>query len=472
MNGNASIIVLFRRTLRVSDNEALFEASKRNLPIIPIYVYDRYEHRQGAAAKWWLHRSLVSLDESFRALGLKLVIRKGELQPEVSSLAKESNCSVVYWSRSYDPEIKQGEDKLEAFLQKKGIQVQTFNSTLLIEPKDLKNKQGKPYQVYTPFSKSVFLADIRKPFPIPRDLKRPRSWPKSIEISKLGLKPKIRWDKGLLEVWNPGEAKAQEILERFSRRTIKRYNVSRDFPAVQGTSKLAPYIHFGEISPQQVWWRLFRHMDQECTKVFLKQLIWREFAYYLLQHFPYTERQPLRKNFEKFPWNRSKKMLRAWQQGQTGYPIVDAGMRELWHTGWMHNRVRMIVASFLTKDLFVNWTEGAKWFWDTLVDADLANNTMGWQWVAGCGADAAPYFRIFNPVLQGERFDPTGDYVKKWIPELAALEPRYVHQPWEAPKVVLDRAGICLGRNYPNPLIDHNECRHKAMTLYYRYLTK
>jgi deoxyribodipyrimidine photo-lyase len=285
----------------------------------------------------------------------------------------------------------------------------------------------------------------------------------------LDLEPKIDWATGIRATWTPGEAGAQRELRRFLRDDFERYASERNLPGKTGTSRLSPHLHFGEISPREVWHVLLAHRNAAnaiSVDAYLRELGWREFAYHLLFHFPFTTNEPLRREFMRFPWRTDRKLLKAWQDGRTGYPLVDAGMRELWATGWMHNRVRLVVASFLTKHLRIRWEEGAYWFWDTLVDADLANNTLGWQWTSGCGADAAPYFRIFNPLLQSEKFDPDGDYIRHWLPELTYIPTPWIHKPWLAPERILSDAGIQLGSTYPLPIVVHEEARREALAAF------
>jgi deoxyribodipyrimidine photo-lyase len=324
--------------------------------------------------------------------------------------------------------------------------------------------------VFTPFWRHCkALADPAEPLPAPTALRAPARPPTSQPIESLGLLPSLDWPAGLAAAWSPGEQGALCRLERFTSEALEDYSSRRDQPGAPGTSQLSPHLHFGEIGPRQIWHAVRRAAQAQGRNFswrdsqFLAELGWREFAHHLLYHFPHTPEQPLRANFAQFPWRSSRVLLRAWQRGATGYPIVDAGMRELWRTGWMHNRLRMITASFLVKDLLLHWTDGARWFWDTLVDADLASNTLGWQWVAGCGADAAPFFRIFNPVAQGNRFDAAATYVRRWVPELAALPDRWIQEPWAAPAAVLDAAGITLGVDYPKPLVDHAAARQSAL---------
>ncbi|GAB4193448.1 MAG: hypothetical protein Kow00105_07640 [Phycisphaeraceae bacterium] len=341
----------------------------------------------------------------------------------------------------------------------------------MYEPWEVQTKSGGPYKVFTPFWRACSqLPAPSRPVRAPTQIPAPGAWPESCELEALHCLPTVDWAAGMREAWQPGEAGAHTRLKSFLDRAIDDYQDQRDRPDISGTSRLSPHLHFGEISPRRVWHavndRIRSHQSkayQSSANEFLRQLFWREFAYHLIYHFPHTSDEPLRPQFQRFPWDKNDAALKAWQRGRTGYPIVDAGMRELWHTGWMHNRVRMIVASFLVKDLLLNWRHGAEWFWDTLVDADLANNTLGWQWAGGCGADAAPYFRVFNPVLQGRKFDPEGRYVRRWIPELAKLDSRWVHEPWNAKPEDLQAAGIELGRDYPRPIVDHSQARDRAL---------
>jgi deoxyribodipyrimidine photo-lyase len=380
-------------------------------------------------------------------------------------LINESGARGVVWNRRYEPDTIEREKGIKSELRGRGLEVESFNSLLLFEPWEISTKEGSPYRVYTPFSKTCFARGVtRKLFPAPE--LPPCSSFNSLEISDLGLMPETDWTGGINEVWVPGEPGAKIALSSFLEAAVQVYDEERNRPDRPATSRLSPHLHFGEISPLQIWYALDELNlpdDQAGILTYRKELLWREFAYHLLYYYPFTAFEPLRDEFKRFPWEMNRKLLKAWQRGQTGYPIVDAGMRELWHTGWMHNRVRMIVASFLVKDLLIPWQEGAKWFWDTLVDADLASNTMGWQWTAGCGADAAPFFRIFNPTSQGERFDPNGDYVRRWVPELARLPAKYIHSPWAAPPIELRDAQIELGKNYPAPIVDHSYARGRAL---------
>lgn len=464
-------ILWFRQDLRISDHPALHAALKKG-PIIPIYIWAPEEEGEwppGAASRWWLHRSLESLKKDLIDLGYPLIIRKGPSLKHLMEIAKQTRASAIFWQDSYEPTIIQRDAFIKEALNQKGIETYTSKGSLLFDPSTITTKSNSPFKVFTPFW-NCCLKTLNIDPPLPKIPKNKFEVPKieSLSISDLDLLPKIPWDKGLQETWLPGEKNAHKALEKADLK-IGEYSVARDRPDLEGVSKLSPYLHFGELSPRQVY-----HALKNCqsSEVFLRQIGWREFAYYLLYHFPHTPTEPLREDFNRFPWKSNKQALSAWQKGQTGYPFVDAGMRELWHTGWMHNRVRMIVASFLVKDLKIPWQEGTHWFWDTLVDADLANNTLGWQWTAGCGADAAPYFRIFNPTSQGEKFDVTRSYVKKWVPELSNLPDKWLYKPWLAPDLELHKAGILLGKDYPYPILDHSKARKEALEAYHKLQSK
>lgn len=417
-------IVWFRQDLRLADNPALDAAIKRGEPIIPLYIWspeDDGDWPPGAASRWWLHHSLKALDEAFRERGSQLILAKGRATQVLPKVADDSGATAVYWNRRYEPAAIECSAAVKKVLASRGLETKSFNSTLLAEPWDILNLSGKPYRVYTPYMRRmVHDLDPATPLRAPSKLKSPSKRTQSLSLASLDLMPSIEWYAGLAERWQqPGEDGALSTLKRFISHKLARYKAERDQPALDATSGLSPHLHFGEIGPRQIWHALGA---KGRTSTFLHELIWREFAYHLLYHFPESTTKPLRAEFARFPWKKNAKHLKAWQRGQTGVPMVDAGMHELWITGVMHNRVRMIVGSFLVKNLLQPWQEGTRWFWDTLVDADLANNTLNWQWVAGSGADAAPYFRIFNPVTQGERYDPEGEYVRKWAPD-ATREP-------------------------------------------------
>jgi deoxyribodipyrimidine photo-lyase len=462
-------IVWFRQDLRIIDQPALSAAIKRNAPIIPVYIWNPQEcgkWQAGAASKWWLHHSLLSLEKELDQLGLKLIIRTGASLANLKKIAEESQADAIFWNRCFEPFNLTREAAIQACLQKEGLSIHAFNGSLLYEPWKILNKQNKPFQVFTPFwTHCLNSASSADPLPKPISATTYPEKIRSESIHSLDLLPHVRWDVGLEASWQPGPEGAHNKLKQALKLVIPNYIPNRDRPDLAGTSQLSPHLHFGEISPQQIRQAVQaeKDLDKNQAEAFLRQLGWREFSYYLLYHFPDTTEKPLHQKYSSMPWLENEPALRSWQNGTTGYPIVDAGMRQLWKTGWMHNRVRMIAGSFLVKDLLIHWIEGAKWFWDTLVDADLANNTLGWQWVGGCGADAAPYFRIFNPVLQGEKFDPLGDYVKKWIPELKHLPNKWIHKPWNAPNEVLKQAGVILGETYPYPIVDHHDARLRAL---------
>jgi deoxyribodipyrimidine photo-lyase len=472
-------IFWLRLDLRLADNPALHAAIRHGGAVIPVFVYAPDEDapwQSGRASNWWLHYSLTVLDKRLREHNSRLIIRRGPTLKILRQIVKETGATAVFWNRRYEPAVIARDAKVLESLRADGLKVESFNGALLREPWAIKNKSGRPFQVFTPFWKHCLgLGEPAEPSPAPRKIRAPEKWPAALSIEELALLPKNDWASCMRAAWQPGEGGALKNLKQFLRDVFERYADSRDRPDLTGTSRLSPHLHFGEISPRQVWHEVAAFVGnhrllktQWRNSQFLAELGWREFAHHLLYHFPRTPEEPLRRDFEKFPWRADMELLRSWQKGLTGYPIVDAGMRELWTTGWMHNRVRMLVASFLVKDLLFPWQFGARWFWDTLVDADLAQNTLGWQWTAGCGADAAPYFRIFNPTSQGEKFDPNGDYVRRWCPELEQLPAEHIHEPQAAPPEVLRAAGVELGRNYPQPIVAHLKAREVALAAFAR----
>lgn len=463
----------FTNDLRLADNPGLTAAARDHKTVVPLYLLDDSDPwAAGGASRWWLHKSLASLSTTIAAAGGDLLLRRGDTVQEIVALVKQLRLDAVYFSRAYEPWLARVQQQVHDVLTESGITCKRFGGRLLLEPEQILNKQGKPFQVFTPFYKHTKgLLSVQRPLEqatVSWAQIEPRQ-PLSDELSDWHLLPEHpNWAEGFESHWQPGEEGAKLTLNECAGAVAEHYLETRDFPAEAGTSQLSPALHFGELSPRQVWYSLVAEpqLSFESVQPLLRQLIWREFNYYLLHHWPHITHLPFKPSFAQFPWQKDARALKAWQQGLTGYPIVDAGMRELWHTGWMHNRVRMVVASFLTKHLQIHWHEGAKWFWDTLVDADLANNSGGWQWVAGSGADAAPYFRIFNPILQGEKFDKDGGYIRKWVPELSALPNKYIHSPWRAPKEVLATAGIVLGSNYPHPIVEHDQARESALFAY------
>lgn len=435
----------FRQDLRLADHPALQAAIARGEPVIPIFLWcpdEEGEWAPGAAARWWLHQSLGRLARDLERLGSQLVIRQGkDSLAALRKLITETGATAVYWSRRYEPLVIARDRHIKETLRAEGLEVRSFNAALLVEPWDVQNLSGKPFQVFTPFWRRV-MTDLTPPapLPVPKKIPPPKRWPTGVAIEALRLMPKIHWYGGMQQSWSPGERGAAKLLDAFLDGPVKNYGDTRNLPAVGGTSRLSPHLHFGELSPRQVWhaapkWR---------SSQFMTEIGWREFAHHLLYHFPRTTNEPLRSDFARFPWRDDERELAAWRGGRTGIPLVDAGMRELWETGWMHNRVRMVVASFLVKNLRMHWLHGARWFWDTLVDADLASNTLGWQWAAGCGADAAPYFRVFNPTSQAEKFDPDGEYVRRWIPELGGKS----------------------AKAYPSPIVDLKASRESALAAF------
>jgi deoxyribodipyrimidine photo-lyase len=473
----STALVWFRNDLRLADNPALGRALAAHERVVPVYVHAPGEAGvwpHGAASRWWLHQSLAALDARLRVRGSRLLLRAGPSLAGLGALAGEVSAAAVYWNRRYEPALVQVDRAVKAGLAEMGTACESLPGNLLAEPWTVRTQAGGPFRVFTPFWRAC-QRDLHPlaPPPAPEALPPVPDRLASLPLAALGLLPAVPWHTRIERAWTPGEAAALARLEHFLDRDLRDYPGRRDVPSVPGTSRLSPHLHFGEVSPRQVAWALQAAEDEggaaarAASEVYLRELGWREFAHHVLFHFPGTPDAPLDPRFLEFPWRAAAgELVRAWQRGRTGIPLVDAGMRELWGQGWMHNRVRMVVASLLTKNLRVPWQEGARWFWDTLVDADLANNTLGWQWASGCGADAAPYFRIFNPVRQGERFDPAGEYLRRWLPELARLPDRWIHQPWRAPAGVLEAAGVHLGRDYPTPVVDLETSREEALAAY------
>jgi deoxyribodipyrimidine photo-lyase len=474
---DTTALVWFRRDLRLADNPALHAAAGSGAHVVALYIHAPAEEgpwAAGAASRWWLHHSLASLDAALRARGVSLTLRTGTSLQALVEVARETGATAVHWNSAYEPALVERDTGIKAELRRQGLQCHSHNASLLVEPWDLRTALGGPYRVFTPFWRAAQerLRELPPPLPPPPLLTPTPRPPGSVALPALGLLPGVAWDQGLAATWTPGEMGALTRLGEFCRDALATYDTGRNRPDLAGSSRLSPHLRFGEVGPRQCLaavQSLQAHLSPEAARSaesFVRELGWREFAYHLLHHFPHTTERPLDERFERFAWTAAPAWLEAWQRGRTGYPIVDAGLRELWTTGWMHNRVRMIAASLLTKNLRQHWLAGARWFWDTLVDADLASNTLGWQWTAGCGADAAPFFRIFNPVLQAERYDPERAYLRRWLPELARLPDAWIHRPWQAPAPVLAAAGVQLGRDYPLPIVDFPASRQAALDAY------
>lgn len=464
MTTEPPVILWFRRDLRLQDNPALTAAAEAGRRIIPLYILDTAgsERPMGAASRWWLDKSLSALDGALRERGSRLILRAGDPEAVLRQMVEETGADHLFMNRLFEPDAFARDADIAHALKDEGVTCRGFNGSLLSKPGDIRTGQGGPYKVFTPFLKALLAQmELRPHTTGPRAVSSPTV--KSESLSDWDLHPtKPDWSKGF--DWTPGEAGAGDALSAFIKRGLQTYNKGRDHPAQPGASRLSPHLHWGEIAPWRVVERV-RASDTPQAQIdkFVSELAWRDFSAQLLHAFPQITDTAFRPEYDQMPWREDARGLKAWKTGQTGYPIVDAGLRQLWTTGWMHNRVRMIVASFLVKDLLIDWRKGEAWFWDTLVDADLGNNVQNWQWVAGSGADAAPYFRVYNPVSQGQKFDADGQYVRRWIPELKRLPDKWLHQPWAAPGEVLDQAGVRLGRDYPRPILDHAEARDRAL---------
>ncbi|MEM8988148.1 MAG: deoxyribodipyrimidine photo-lyase [Pseudomonadota bacterium] len=470
------LIVWFRNDLRRADNPALRAAANAGRPVVCLFVLDDEtpgDWALGGAARWWLHASLGAFSSDLEKAGGRLILRRGRARDVVPAFAREMKAAGVYWNRRYDVAGKAEDGEIKETLKKQDLDARSFNGALLYEPWEIVTGSGGPYRVFTPFWKALRRAEGPKPpLPAVTKLQAPKGAIKSDVLDDWALPPTAPdWSGGLHATWTPGETGARKRLKAFLAGPIRTYGEDRNRPDRAGTSMLSPHLRFGEISPRTIWAETVGAMeagdapDGEAEK-FLSEVAWREFSYSLLHYNEDFPEEPLQKKFAAFPWRQDEAHLNAWRRGRTGYPIVDAGMRQLWETGWMHNRVRMIVGSFLVKHLLLHWREGEDWFWDTLVDADLANNAAGWQWIGGCGADAAPYFRIFNPMTQGDKFDPDGAYVRRYVPELRDMPAKHIHQPWDAPAPVLEAAGVIIGKTYPAPIVDHAEARKRALAAY------
>lgn len=475
-------ILWLRQDLRLRDHPALHAAAKCDAPLLPVYIWETDENDRwlpGAAARTWLHHALEILEKELKGLGSCLVLKKGDPRKVLPKLAKELHVGTVFWTRRYEPAAAARDREIHKLLGDQGQSVETFNGRLLREPWEVTNEHDQPLRVFTPYWKRCIKDwEPDKTLPAPTRLPAP---PKveGERLENLHLLPEKegRWDLKLDRHWDIGEKGGWKHLRAFVEyEGLGGYSNRRNGLADQGTSSLSPYLHWGHLSPREIWWGVRERLNANKNESdgaaatsmhpFTRQLFWREFSYSMLMHFPHTPDEPLREEFAHFPWKDHRENFRRWSKGKTGFPIVDAGMNQLWQEGWLHNRARMVVASFLVKDLMIHWQAGARWFWDTLVDADLANNSMGWQWVAGCGADSAPYFRIFNPHSQAQRFDADGDYVRRYVPQLAKLSHQTVHSPWELAEEERRAAGIQSEESYPKPMVDHSETRKQALASY------
>ncbi|MGI9364296.1 MAG: cryptochrome/photolyase family protein [Rhizobiaceae bacterium] len=465
------IILWFRQDLRLTDNPALCYAADSGKPVIFCYIHDEVSESvrpMGSAQKWWLHHSLLSLSKSLQEFGGQLILRSGPAADVIARLVSETAADEICWNRRYG----EGEQAVDRFIKEDfpGT-AKSFGGMLLHEPSLVRTGSGKPYKVYTPFWKNLSSQSTpRQPLPKPESIHASTQVLKGDELASWALLPTVpNWAHGIAETWQPGESSAALAMNQFIKKHIQTYDSNRDLPGPDQTSRLSPHLRFGEISPYQLWHASYSgtarndRNSERAREIWRKELVWREFSYHLLQEWPSLATSNFNSSFDRFPWTEDHHNITAWQKGMTGYPIVDAGMRQLYQTGWMHNRVRMIVGSFLVKHLMIDWRVGERWFWDTLVDGDPAANPAQWQWVAGTGADAAPYFRIFNPILQASKFDPDGIYIKKYVPELNKLPARYLPAPWQAPDSELAKAGVKLGNTYPKPIVDHQFARNRAL---------
>lgn len=470
------VIVWFRNDLRLADHGALSAAAATGSPVLPVFIYDpkaAASWSPGGASRWWLHHSLAALEKSLSNIGGVLVLRSGNTEDELAAISAEIGAAGIYFSRGYEPWARAQEERVKARFAATDIELKRFAGALMREPEEVRTRTGDPFKVYTPFWRAVSaLGPLSAPLPAPKAMTGVSKKVASDRLMDWKLLPtKPDWAGGLRQLWQPGEHGAHQRLDQFLKESLAGYSDRRNLPAIEGTSRLSPHLHFGEISPRACW-HLAKSVKsnaktgETALETFQKELVWREFSYHLLFNWPTLPDKPFRPEFAAFPFGQDASALKAWQRGRTGYPIVDAGMRQLWHTGWMHNRVRMIVASFLIKHLLIPWQAGQAWFWDTLVDADLASNSASWQWVAGSGADAAPYFRVFNPITQGEKFDAEATYVRTWVPEIAKLPDNVIHAPWTASAAVLAQAGVELGESYPLPIVDHASARQRALDGY------
>ena len=461
----------FRYDLRIADNPALHAALTAG-HVLPVFILDDTDDvtsKIGSASKWWLHQGLQSLNLS---LGNRLFFCRGDSKEIIPRLAEQYGVEAVFWNRCYEPHWADIDRVVEEKLVRFGVAAKSFNGSQLWEPWEVDKRDGEPYKVFTPFFKRGCLSHSLpdEPVGLPELYRWKDNIKSQMSLEDLGLLSSHDWYQGLRERWVVSEDQAQKTLSGFLEEKLSGYSEGRDYPAQPKTSDLAPLIRWGQVSIHRIYRELCRkresYVDLEAADRFFSQLGWREFSHCLLHHFPGLPDHNMQKKFDAFPWIEDDFMLKSWQSGNTGIPFVDAAMRELWQTGFMHNRLRMVVGSFLVKNLLIDWRLGRDWFWDCLVDADLANNSMGWQWIAGCGVDAAPYFRVFNPVLQGKKFDAGGEYTRRFVPELERLPTKFLFNPWEASDSILSEAGVVLGETYPRPIVDLRASRIRALKAY------
>lgn len=462
-------IFWFRQDLRISDNPGFLEASKLGL-VLPIYIFDDCapkEFKIGQASKIYLHNSLESLNKT---LENNLNFYHGESQKILLNLVKAHNISNIFWNRCFEPWILANDEKIEKKLNAAGVTCKIYNGSYLTDPEEIKTATNSFYKVFGAFKRKVLMLDFEKPVSAPKTLNLIKDSQNKTTLNDFDLCSDQKWQQKVENSWSFGEKSAQKKLDAFIKKGLSSYEKNRNFPGLDNISKLSPNLHFGEISQNQIIDKVLnlgklhaKKIDIDC---FVSEIIWREFATYLMFHFNSLHSENFQNKFDNFPWQYNEKLFQAWKTGNTGYPLIDAGMRELWQTGFMHNRVRMVVASFLVKNLMIHWHIGRDWFWNCLVDADLASNSFNWQWIAGSGVDPTPYFRIFNPTLQGEKFDKDGLYTRKFVPELKNLPNKYLFKPWKAPEKVLIAAKLSLGIDYPKPIIDLDNSRKRALAAY------
>ncbi|WP_018970202.1 cryptochrome/photolyase family protein [Rubritalea marina] len=453
-------VIWFRRDLRLMDQAAVAAAVAEGYELVPVFLWETGQAwEMGAAQQWWLHHALDELSQMVESLGGKLHLAHAHKasQATIISLLKASGADAIYWGRRYAPQEVAHDAALKQALQSEGFEVKSFNTMLLHEPMQMFNKSGNPYQVFTPYYKNCLNYEVAACHALELATSRWASVDWGVSLECLSLIPEIPWYGGFESKWCPRRDAALVMLEQWAGGAVDRYDASRNMMASEVTSRLSPYLAFGQLSPREIW-----HACAANGAPYQRQLVWREFSYYLMYHFPHSVDQSLKLEWQLFPWQRDTETVERWQQGKTGIPVVDAAMRQLWQTGWMHNRARMVVASVLVKYLQQDWMLGAQWFWDTLLDADLANNSMGWQWSAGCGADAAPYFRVMNPVLQSQKFDPTGEYIRRFVPELTEVPDKYIHAPWEMPELLATQY-LKPNSIYLHPIVEPKEGRQRAL---------